>query len=116
MNRLFVKLTPISWELCVIKTIAPGAIATNFTGRSLDKSSHIEYQELEEKLFGNVDEMMNVASAPEQIAGIIFETATDGKDQIRYIAGTDAENMFQTRTQIGGKEFRKLIRKQFVGH
>jgi len=110
----------LSFELSLhnigIKTIAPGAIATNFTGRSLDKSSHTEYQELEEKLFGNVDEMMNAASAPEQIADIIYEAATDGKDQIRYIAGTDAENMFQTRTQMGSEEFRKLIRKQFVGH
>lgn len=70
-----------------IKTIAPGAIATDFTGRSLAKSSHPEYQVLEDKLFSNVDAMMNAASSAEQVASIVYEAATDGKDQIRYVAG-----------------------------
>ncbi|TYQ00179.1 NADP-dependent 3-hydroxy acid dehydrogenase YdfG [Tenacibaculum adriaticum] len=99
-----------------IKTIAAGAIVTDFTGRSLVKSSHVAYQELEEKLFGNVDDMMSAASTPEQIANIVYEAATDNKDQIKYLAGADAENMFQTRIKIGSEEFRKMIRKQFVGH
>lgn len=99
-----------------IKTIAAGAIATDFTGRSLDKSSHVAYQELEDKLFGNVDEMMSAASTPEHIANIVYEAATDNKDQIKYLAGSDAENMFQTRMEIGSEEFRKMIKKQFVGH
>lgn len=99
-----------------IKTVAPGAIATDFTGRSLDRSSHIAYQELEDKLFGNVDEMMSAASTPEQIAKSVYEAATDGKDKIKYIAGADAENMFQTRTEMGSEEFRKMIREQFLGN
>lgn len=109
----------MSFELALhnigIKTIAPGAIATDFTSRSLDKSLNIEYQSLEEKLFNNVDQMMNLASTPEQIAAIVYEAATDGKDQLRYFAGADTENMFQTRQQTGSEEFRKAIRRQFLG-
>lgn len=109
----------MSFELALhnigIKTIAPGAIATDFTGRSLDKSLNNKYQSLEEELFNNVDQMMNSASTPKQIAAIVYKAATDGKDQLRYIAGSDAENMFQTRQQTGSEEFRKDIRKQFLG-
>ena len=38
-----------------IKTIAPGAMATDFLGRSLDKTSHPSYTKLEDRLFENVD-------------------------------------------------------------
>jgi NAD(P)-dependent dehydrogenase (short-subunit alcohol dehydrogenase family) len=38
-----------------IKTVAPGAIATDFSGRSLERSSHADYRQLEEQLFSAVD-------------------------------------------------------------
>ncbi|ADF51683.1 MAG: oxidoreductase [Zunongwangia sp.] len=98
-----------------IKTIAPGAIATDFAGRSLDKSSHKAYQELEDKLFGNIDTMMKEAGTPTQIAEIVYEAATDGKDKIKYVAGGDANKMMNTRKDIGSEGFRKMIRKQFLG-
>lgn len=97
-----------------IKTIAPGAIATDFTGRSLKKSSHPEYQVLEDKLFNNVDEMMNSASSAEKIAAIVYEAATDGKDQIRYVAGDDANKTYERRLEVGTEQFRKEIRSLFL--
>ena len=99
-----------------IKTIAPGAIATNFAGRSMDKSFFEPYQELENKLFGNVDAMMSEAATAAQIAEKVYEAATDGKDKIKYIAGEDAKKMFETRKDIGSEQFRKMIRKQFLGY
>jgi len=98
-----------------IKTIAPGGIATDFIGRSLDRTSHPDYQEIEEKLFSAVDGMMNAASSAEDIAEIVYEAATDGKDQIRYVAGPDANAMYQRRLEIGNEEFRKEIRTQILG-
>lgn len=96
-----------------IKTIAPGGIATEFTGRSLDKSSHPAYQELESKLFAAVDDMKS-ASTAEQIAEIVYEAATDGKDQTRYVAGGDAKVLYARRLEIGNEEFRKEIRKHIL--
>lgn len=98
-----------------IKTIAPGAIATDFTGRSLTKASHTAYQALEDKLFANVDAMMNQASSAEQIAEVVYEAATDGKDQVRYVAGPDANAIYNRRLEIGSEAFRKEIRDQFTG-
>jgi NAD(P)-dependent dehydrogenase (short-subunit alcohol dehydrogenase family) len=98
-----------------IKTVAPGGIATDFTGRSLDRSSHPEYREIEDKLFTAIDGMMQSASSAEQIADVVYEAATDGKDQIRYVAGEDAKAMYAHRLEVGNEEFRKEIRKQILG-
>lgn len=99
-----------------IKTVAPGGIITDFLARSLDKSLHPEYAELEHKLFGIVDAMMNAGAKPEDIAAIVYEAATDGKDQIRYVAGADANAMYQRRLEIGNEAFRKEIRQQILGN
>lgn len=98
-----------------IKTIAPGGISTDFIGRSLDRSAHTAYLELEDKLFANIDVMMEAASTPADIAAVVFEAATDGKDQIRYVAGNDATALYARRVEIGSEAFRKEIRGQFLG-
>jgi len=109
----------MSFELGVhnikIKTVAPGGIATDFTGRSLDRSSNSEYQDIENKLFAIVDSMMDSASTAEQIAEVVYEAATDGKDQVRYVAGEDAKALYARRLEIGNEEFKKEIRKQILG-
>jgi NAD(P)-dependent dehydrogenase (short-subunit alcohol dehydrogenase family) len=109
----------MSFELALhnigIKTIAPGGIATDFLSRSLDKSRLPAYQELEDKLFTTTDTMMNSASSPEQIAEVVYEAATDGKDQVRYVAGEDSKAMYARRTELGSEEFRKEIKKRFLG-
>jgi NAD(P)-dependent dehydrogenase (short-subunit alcohol dehydrogenase family) len=109
----------MSFELGVhniaIKTVAPGGIATDFTGRSLDRSSHHAYQQIEEKLFARIDGMIQSASTAEQIAEVVYEAATDGKDQIRYVAGEDAKAMYARRLEIGNEAFRIEVRAQILG-
>jgi hypothetical protein len=39
----------------------------------------------------------------------VYEAATDGKDQLRYIAGADAKAMYAMRLQLGDEAFRKAI-------
>ncbi|TDE17078.1 SDR family oxidoreductase [Dyadobacter psychrotolerans] len=97
-----------------IKTIAPGGIATEFLGRSLDRNFHPEYAGLEEKLFSLTDSMMDAAASAEQVAEVVYEAATDGKDQIRYVAGEDSKALFARRLEIGSEEFRKEIRQQIL--
>lgn len=98
-----------------IKTVAPGGMATDYLGRSLDRSTHPAYCNLEDKLFSLIDVMMQNASSVDQIAEVVYEAATDGKDQIRYIAGEDAKAMYARRLEIGSEEARKEIGKQFLG-
>ncbi|MGO9260098.1 MAG: hypothetical protein ACLQU1_27865 [Bryobacteraceae bacterium] len=58
---------------------------------------------------------METYSTPGQIAEIVYEAATDGKDQLRYIAGADAKATYAMRLQMGDEAFRKAIRQQFFG-
>ena len=108
----------LSFELGIhnigVKTIAPGAIATDFLHRSLDKSLHPAYKELEDKLFAMTDNMMSAATPAEKIAEVVYEAATDGKDQIRYIAGEDAKAIFKRYQELGNEGQRKEIRKQIM--
>lgn len=107
----------MSFELALhnigIKTVAPGAVATEFLNRSLDKSAHPAYQEMEQKLFSMTTSMMHMAMPAAQLAEVVYEAATDGKDQIRYLAGEDAKAMYARRTELGPEDFRKEIRQQF---
>ncbi len=98
-----------------VKTVAPGGIQTDFAGRSLDMNSHVAYQEIESKLMSSFEEMIKTASAPEQIAQTVYEAATDGKDQVRYVAGKDAEALYARRQEIGNEVNRKEIGQAFLG-
>lgn len=96
-----------------VKTVAPGGIATDFAGRSIDAVSHPDYVETNEKLWAlfNVD---NFASAM-QIAEVVYEAATDGKDQVRYVAGEDAKALYARQLEIGNEAFRREMRKNVLG-
>lgn len=98
-----------------IKTIAPGGIATDFMSRSLDVGQHEAYAPLFERLmagFNNPDSPLQF-SAPEVIADIVYEAATDGKDQLRYLAGKDAVGTYGQRLKVGAEAFRQGIAAQF---
>lgn len=51
-----------------------------------------------------------------QIADVVYEAATDGKDQLRYVAGPDARATHAMRLQVGDEAFRKGLQKQFFGN
>ena len=56
---------------------------------------------------------METYSTPEQIAEVVYEAATDGKDQLRYVAGLDAKATYAARSRRRG--LRKALRQQFFG-
>jgi len=96
-----------------IKTVAPGAIQTDYIGRSMVLSSHPAYEAWVQKLFKNVDTV--TFSTPEKIAEVVYEAATDGKDQLRYFAGEDAKALYAQRVQLGDEVFRKQLEQAFLG-
>lgn len=100
-----------------VKTVSPGGIKTDFSGRSLEMSSHSAYQESLEKAvsaFMDPSRAENASSA-EQIADVVFEAATDGKDQLRYVAGADAQAMYARRRAEGDMAFMHAIKEEFLG-
>jgi len=98
-----------------IKTVSPGGITTDFSGRSLDTGQHEAYEDIINKVMTefNKPERRANYSTPEQIAEIVFEAATDGKDQLRYVAGEDAKTSYAQRLAVGGEAFRKGIKQMF---
>lgn len=99
-----------------VKLIEPGAIATDFGGRSFDFSndeSLAEYQGIVAKLFAAMPGMLAQAAPAAMVAEVIFEAATDGKSLLRYIAGADAEALLAGRKQHDDETFIGGIKSQF---
>lgn len=105
----------MSFELALhniqIKTISPGGIATDFTGRSLQVAEHDAYTSLSEQLMAGQE---GVQFAPaEVIAEVVYQAATDQQDQLRYPAGPDAVAAYAQRQAVGPEVFRQGVAAQF---
>lgn len=91
-----------------IKIVEPGAIATDFAGRSFDLSndaSLTEYQPLVEKMLAATQNMFGNASPASVVANVIYEAATDNTNQLRYTAGEDAKQIIANRKQADDASF-----------
>lgn len=99
-----------------VKIVEPGAIATEFTGRSLDFSNDeniAEYQPIVTRVMEAVGSMFEQASPASVVAGVIYQAATDGTGQLRYTAGEDARAIIAQRQQIDDATFISGIKAQF---
>lgn len=102
-----------------IKNILPGGIRTDFVGRSMafGTLNTAPYQSILDK----ANEAFSLVMKPEQltppevIAETVYEAATDGKDQLRYIAGEDGKQFYATRNKIGADAFREQFDQLFFG-
>ena len=101
-----------------LKTVEPGGMKTDFFARSFDTGRHQAYDKLVDKVMGVITDpkQMETYSSPEQIAEVVYEAATDGRDQLRYIAGEDAKATYAMRLQVGDEAFRKAMSQQFFGN
>lgn len=95
-----------------IKTVSPGGIKTDFLSRSADMSAHPAYDKWVEKLFAGFSED-NFTPASE-IASVVYEAATDGKEKLRYVAGEDAQALYAQRLALGDTQFMKSMEQMFL--
>jgi short-subunit dehydrogenase len=100
---------------CKVKIVEPGAIKTDFGGRSFNfnnDESVSEYQPLIGKLFANWGAMAENGSDAIVVAEVIYEACTDGTDQLRYTAGEDAKILMSNRKQFDDATFIGGIKAQ----
>ncbi len=101
-----------------VKLVEPGAIKTDFTGRSADvqqDESLTEYKEFSTKVmeaFAGMSSSGNMGTS-EMVAGVIYEAATDGKKQLRYLAGTDANQMNSARKSMEDEALYNMVKSNF---
>lgn len=100
-----------------IKTVAPGFIRTAFAA-NVEITTAGPYQALMDQNMKVVSSMMDPntsGSTAEEVAAIVYEAVTDGKDQIHYTAGADAKGMYDRRLEIGAEASRKEMASIFLG-
>lgn len=99
----------------MVKIVEPGAISTDFAGRSLDFNNDEnlpEYQSMVQKILTVLPTMVKNASPASVVSKVIYEAATDGKSKLRYIAGSDAK-MYQLINKLFGYRFIVFMNKKF---
>jgi NAD(P)-dependent dehydrogenase (short-subunit alcohol dehydrogenase family) len=95
-----------------VKTISPGGIKSDFMGKAqMVEDKH--YTEMFQKMLAMFGGAVP-GSKPEQIAEVVYEAATDGKEQLRYVAGADAIATYQRRVDVGSEMFHRELMNQFL--
>jgi NAD(P)-dependent dehydrogenase (short-subunit alcohol dehydrogenase family) len=94
-----------------IKTVAPGGIKSDFIN-GMQATIGQDYETLNKRL-GELfaDGTLISFTEAEEIAEVVYEAATDGKDQLRYLAGEDAKKIAQQRLDQGSENFRINLRQ-----
>ena len=100
-----------------VKIVEPGGVATDFGSRSLDfqhNEALTEYNEFVGNTMQTFQKMMDPAniSTSEMVADVIYTAATDGSNQLRYIAGADAEQFLAARYNMTDEEFVGMMKTQ----
>lgn len=101
-----------------VKVIAPGAVATDFSGRSLARTFDGDGGPYADSIRKVTDVFAanrgtSNASTPEQLAQALYDAATDGSAQVRYVVGDDATALMQTRKDIGEEALLGALRQRF---
>ena len=99
-----------------VKLIEPGAVATDFGGRSMEfamPDALPDYAPAAQKFMAAQANSDRVPATAEQIAEGIYEAATDGKSQLRYLLG-DAMQIYGMRKQLGDDAFMAGIRQRML--
>ncbi|TBO36433.1 SDR family oxidoreductase [Pedobacter kyonggii] len=98
-----------------VKVVAPGGMQTDFAGRSLQGGMHDAYAQLVAKVSeGYSEEQLANYTKAEDVAQIIYDAATDDKEQLRYFAGNDAIGLYRERLELTPEGQFEKTRSQFI--
>jgi NAD(P)-dependent dehydrogenase (short-subunit alcohol dehydrogenase family) len=99
-----------------VKVIEPGAIKTDFSGRSMDAldiSKLPDYAPFMNKINATRDKYIKNSGSPELVAGVIYQAATDPSDRMRYLVGGDAKQIVPLRRWAGARMQMKILKGAF---
>ncbi|WP_338875536.1 SDR family oxidoreductase [Spirosoma sp. SC4-14] len=100
-----------------VKIVEPGGVDTNFrNGLDMIKNDIPAYNPLLASFFGRYAQTTGhlPKASPKQVAAIIYEAATDGKQQLRYVVGQDAQFYIDTKTRNSDAAYMQLMRNYFI--
>lgn len=101
-----------------VKNIQPGPIKIDFRSRSMNffqKDDVNGYEDMENAIFGSMEERNKKAPDPIVVAKTIYKAATDGKNKLRYPADKQAKFILTFRKILPNRWFNNLVLKQQVG-
>lgn len=111
-----------SYELAsqniAVKIVEPGGVvSTNFGKRSSAEAAHIPALADYESFVAHANAVFaglraSRLATEEDVAEVIFTAATDGKDQLRYVATTDIIPWVKARRETSESEYLALMRSQ----
>lgn len=102
-----------------IKLVEPGYIRTDFTGRSMDyyfDDSLTDYKEFVDAYRAAQKRMMSGpdrGGAPEMVAEVVYQAATDGSEQLRYPVGEDALTYANLKAESGDEAYLHYISEMY---
>jgi short-subunit dehydrogenase len=99
-----------------VKVIEPGAIQTDFGGRSQDvwDTSRVPaYGPFMDKVKTARSRYVASSSTPELVAEVIYKAAADPSDRLRYPVGPDARRFIPLRRLLGAGLTMRMIKRRF---
>lgn len=98
-----------------VKVIAPGGMQTDFAVRSMESGQHDAYEKLATEVSkGYSTEKISNYTKVEDVAEIVFQSATDNNNQLRYVSGNDATLLYDERIKYGAETQVQNIKTNFT--
>ena len=103
-----------------IKTtlIEPGVIKTDFFNsmKVAESKSDQKYTELTENILAGLKMMVEMGTAPSQVADVVMKAIHDDEMLPRYVVGTDAAMFMEAKKTKTDMEFEKYMSKELFSH
>jgi short-subunit dehydrogenase len=99
-----------------MKLIEPGPIVTDFYGRSrqfIKPTDTNQYDGFIQKFNEAAEKVMKDAEGPEVVAKIIYKSATDNSNQMRYAVGKPGPLLLMLRKLLSDKLYFLMVRKSY---
>jgi NAD(P)-dependent dehydrogenase (short-subunit alcohol dehydrogenase family) len=117
----------LSYELSglgiTVKIVEPGGVtSTDFGRRSAQEAAKAAAEPDYDPFVGATIALFDrlraarAGSTSEEVTEVIFTAATDGKDQLRYVATDDIKPLVAARRETSEAEYLRLMRGQFAGN
>ncbi len=99
-----------------MKLIEPGPIVTDFYGRNRQfvKPTHTnQYDSFIQKFNDAAENVMKNAEGPEVVAKVIYKSAMENNDQMRYAVGKPGPMLLMLRKLLSDKWYFWMVRKSY---